>query len=127
MSKELFLKQNMKPDETHAGLILGKDGQLDHHLFLLPAKPEKNMNWNDAMQWARSVGGNLPTRNEQSLLFANCKEEFKPNWYWSNEQYAYGPDYAWMQYFNSGDQNDGRKWDEYSARAVRRIYIEELK
>ena len=127
MSKAQFLSENMKPDETHAGLILGKDGQPDHHLFLLPAKPEKNMNWNDAMQWARSVGGDLPTRNEQSLLFANCKEEFESNWYWSNEQLDNDPYYVWVQNFIHGNQYGYHKSYECRARVVRRIYIKESK
>ena len=123
MSKEQFLAENIKPGEIYAGLILGKDRRPDYHLVLLPAKPEKNMNWNDAMQWAKSVGGDLPTRNEQSLLFVNCKTQFKPKWYWSNEQNANYTNYAWVQDFDDGCKNDDHKIEDYRARAVRILYV----
>lgn len=123
MSKAQFLAENIKQSEIYAGLILGKKGQPDHHLVLLAEKPTK-LNWNDAKTWAASVGGELPTRREQSLLFANCKEEFEGYYYWSNEQIAYDPDYAWLQHFNYGGQSNNRKSYEFRARAVRRLIIQ---
>ena len=123
MSKELFLKQHLKDGEIYAGLILSDEDQKDYHLVLLPAKPEKPLNWSNALAWAKSAGGDLPTRNEQSLLFANCKAHFVANWYWSNTQLAADPDYAWVQHFTNGSQNHDHKSGEYRARAVRRIYI----
>jgi len=125
MSKELFLQQNSKTNEVYAGIILGKDGQPDYHLFLLPDSSGKGLNWDEAMAWAKTTGGDLPTCNEQSLLFANRKTQFKTRWYWSNEQYATNPDYAWAQDFYDSCQDDDRKSSEYLARAVRRIYIED--
>ena len=126
MSKQQFLAENLKYGEIYAGLILSKDGQPDYHLILLAAKTE-SLKWIAAQAWATSVGGDLPSRNEQSLLFANCKEEFEPRWYLSNEQHARGSGYAWMQDFDDGTQYFFRKLYECRARAVRRIYIEELK
>jgi hypothetical protein len=123
MSKELFLQQNLKTDEIYAGLILGKDGQPDYHLALLPAKSDKDLNWNDAMAWAKTTGGDLPTRREQSLLFANSKEHFESRWYWSNAQHADYSDYAWLQDFGTGVQDDGHESGEARARAVRRFSI----
>jgi hypothetical protein len=123
MSKAKFLAENLKDGEIYAGLILGEAGQPDYHLALLPAKPEKILNWSNALAWAASVGGDLPTRNEQSLLFANCKTHFEERWYWSNTQLAANPDYAWVQNFDDGYQGYGLKSDEYRARAVRRILI----
>ncbi|MFZ6755790.1 DUF1566 domain-containing protein [Undibacterium sp. Ji50W] len=124
MSKAQFLAENLKPGEIYAGLILGKDGQPDYHLALLPAKPDDKLNWEAAKAWAESVGGDLPTRREQSLLFANVKEHFEAAWYWSNEQYAGIPDYAWMQGFGTGLQFTLSKSCTYRARAVRRLIIE---
>ena len=123
MSKAQFLAENLKPNEIYAGLILGKNGELDYHLVLLPSKPNKNMAWSNAMDWAKSVDGDLPTRNEQSLLFANCKEHFDSAWYWSNTQSAHDDSYAWMQGFNGGLQGNVLKSDECRARAVRRLLI----
>jgi hypothetical protein len=123
MRQAQFLAENLKQGEIYAGLILGKDGQPDYHLVLLPANPSK-LNWNEAMTWAASVGGDLPSRREQSLLFANCKEKFEPHWYWSNRQNATSLGYAWVQYFLNGTQYNNLKSSEFRARAVRRIYIE---
>jgi hypothetical protein len=123
MSKAQFLAENLKDGEIYAGLILGEEGQPDYHLALLPAKPENRLNWSNALAWAASVGGDLPTRNEQSLLFANCKVHFVANWYWSNAQDAANPGYAWVQHFNDGGQDHEPKSHECRARAVRRILI----
>ena len=124
MSKAQFLADNLKDGEIYVGLILGKNGEPDHHLVLLPAKPEKKLNWSGAIAWAQSAGGDLPTRNEQALLFANSNEHFDRTWYWSNTQNAVITDYAWLQGFSNGFQDYGHKSHEYRARAVRRIYLE---
>lgn len=77
MNKEQFLKENMKTGEQYAGILLGKDGTPDQHIFLLPGEAE-SIKWQAAKDWAASAGGDLPTRREQSLLFANLKEAFQP-------------------------------------------------
>jgi hypothetical protein len=123
MSKAQWIKENLKDGEQYAGIILGKDGQPDHHLILLSAVPGSGLNWSKAKQWASTIGGELPTRNEQSLLFANLKHQFDAAWYWSGEQDAAGPGYAWVQDFGYGGQYDLRKSYEYRARAVRRLLI----
>ena len=122
MTKKLFLETHQKEGEIYAGIILG---ERDYHLFLLPAKTEP-LSWDSAVLWALHTGGSLPTRQEQSLLFANCKEEFEGYYYWSNEQYAHLPDYAWLQHYSYGNRDNGRKSNEYRARAVRRVYLAEL-
>ena len=107
----------------YAGLLLGKNGEPDIHLVLLPGKVEK-VTWDKAKEFAASAGGELPTRREQSLLFANLKDEFDPYWHWSCEQHASDPSYAWIQYFYDGTQYCYRKSDEGRARAVRRLIIQ---
>ena len=121
-AKAAFLKENLKEGERYAGLILGEDGESDYHLFLRPGEAE-NTKWSDAMEWAKSNGGELPSRREQALLFANLKKEFKSAWYWSGEQHASDSDYAWVQTFASGSQNGYHKSNEFRARAVRRLKI----
>lgn len=120
MSKHLFLAQNMQEDEIYAGIVLGEK---DYHLFLKTAKPSKNLTWQEAMDWADIVGGSLPTRQEQAILYGNLKHEFESGWQWSNEQHALNSDCAWMQDFDSGYQDYGRKSYDGRARAVRRVYI----
>ena len=122
MSKQQWIKENLKPGEEYAGLILGKDGKPDHHLILLPGEAE-TVTWPQAKEWAKKAGGELPTRREQALLFANLKEQFKTVWYWSCEQHASDSDCAWFQYFDDGGQHYDFTDYELRARAVRRLEI----
>ena len=112
----------LKDGEHYAGIILGKDGATSHHLILLPGEVE-DTKWQAALDWAVRAGGELPTRREQSLLFANLKEQFTPNWYWSSEQHSANALYAWLQYFSNGNQIINLKGGEFRARAVRRLVI----
>ena len=77
----------LQPGERYAGPVLDADGNVKHHLVLLPNRPECDLNWQAAMDWAASVGGELPNRQEQALLYANCKPHLKPEWHWSSETY----------------------------------------
>lgn len=104
--------------ETYAGLILKEDGTPSHHLVLLPGEHEGD--WAGAKAWATKAGGELPTRREQSLLFANAKAGFKARWYWSSEKHESGS-FAWIQGFGSGNQSTDRVGYDYCARAVRRL------
>lgn len=114
----------LRPGEHYAGLIVGHDGEPSHHLVLLPGEAE-SISWEDAKAWATGQGGELPTRREQSLLFANLKDQFEDAWYWSGHESASG--HAWYQDFYLGHQRNGRKLYELLACAVRRIYVENLK
>ncbi|MDC8756228.1 hypothetical protein [Janthinobacterium fluminis] len=107
----------------YAGIMRGDAGAPDYHLFLLPGELV-DAGWDKAVEWAESAGGTLPTRREQSLLFANLKEEFEPAWHWAGEQFAADPSYAWLQYFDLGLQGNGLKSYEGRARAVRRLIIQ---
>ncbi len=121
-AKAQFLAEHQRKGEHYAGIILGKDGEPDYHLFLIPGESE-SANWEDSKKWAASVGGELPTRREQSMLFANLKELFKSAWYWSREQHAAGSSSAWYQYFGDGDQYYIIKSYKLRAVAVRRLEI----
>ena len=123
MNKNTILK-HLGPGEQYAGVILGKDGQPDHHLVLMPGEVS-GVDWQGALTWAQNLGGDLPTRREQALLYANLPEEFQLDWYWSSTQYAPYPYAAWFQLFDYGYQYHTRKGAEGRARAVRRIVIEE--
>lgn len=107
--------------EHYAGFVL-KDGVPDHHVILLPGELE-SATWKEAGVWAKKQGGELPTRQEQALLFANAKQHFQPCCYWSGEQYEPVPSYAWYQSFTSGSQSDTRKGNYGRVRAVRRVKI----
>ncbi|WP_207000646.1 DUF1566 domain-containing protein [Trinickia mobilis] len=115
---------SLAPGERYAGLILGDDGMPSHHLVMLPGDMDGDT-WSSAQEWAADLGGELPTRREQSLLFANLKGEFQSAYYWSSETHESDSACAWFQYFGGGGQGSGHKGDYgCRARAVRRLVIE---
>ena len=113
----------LRTGERYAGLILGKEGEPGYHLILLPGEAE-GKTWEQAKEWAASAGGELPTRREQSLLFANLREEFQSAWYWSGEQSESISNNAWLQDFGDGLQGYDHKYGEFRARAVRRMKVQ---
>ena len=104
----------------YAGIIRGKVGAPDEHLVLLPGEAV-GVDWEAAGAFAAAGGGELPTRAEQALLFANLKDQFEEDWYWSCEQA--GPSLAWVQYFYDGLQLDDYRSYEGRACRVRRLEI----
>ncbi len=121
--KAQWLRDNLKPDEVYAGLILGQDGAPDHHLIVIPGEAE-TVTFAEAQKWAKKQGGDLPTRREQRVLFANAKEAFHTDWYWSGEPNASDARYAWYQCFDYGYQSGNYVGSHCRARAVRRLIIE---
>jgi hypothetical protein len=107
--------------ERYAGVVLDADGKTLHHLVLLPNKPTGRLTWQDAMDWATSIGGHLPTRQEQALLYANCKPHLEQVWHWSCETYEGDASFAWLCYFTRGYQFSSHKSYEGAAVAVRRV------
>lgn len=105
--------------ERYAGLVLAADGTPSHHLVLLPDEAGE-VCWEDAKTWANQRG-ELPTRQEQALLYANLKGEFQPTWYWSGEAHETDGSIAWCQHFDYGYQGTIHEHGELRARAVRRF------
>ncbi|AXT49097.1 DUF1566 domain-containing protein [Chromobacterium rhizoryzae] len=95
------------------------DGKPSHHVVLLDG--DVKMAWEDALAWSAEQGGDLPSREEQALLYANLKSEFECDWYWSNTQYSRSNAYA--QEFRLGSQHYNGKYSTLRARAVRRLPI----
>ena len=118
---------HLRPGEHYAGLIVGKDGEPSYHLVLLPGQAD-DITWENAKEWAAKQGGeyaaNMPTRREQSLLYANLKDQFEERWYWSCEAHESESGWAWSQGFYRGGQDHYHKDRELRARAVRRLIIE---
>ena len=112
----------LKSGERYVGIVLDADGEPSHHLILLPGDAA-DLKWEDAKNWAAEQGGELPSRNEQSLLFANLKGQFQGAYYWSNQQYETESSWAWCQGFSTGRQDSTHEYDELRARAVRRLVI----
>ena len=112
----------LHPGEHYAGLVLDEEGNPAHHLILLADEAE-SITWPNAQDWAAEHGGELPTRREQALLYANLPGQFAKTWYWSNEQHK-DPGYAWLQDFINGRQLSNYVSAELRARAVRRLVID---
>lgn len=112
---------HLQAGEHYAGLVLNADGSVRYHLVLMAARPEGDLDWEDATSWASEVGGELPTRQEQALLYANCKPHLKPVWHWSSETHASDSSYAWFCDFSYGSQGNYRESAEGAAVAVRRV------
>ena len=99
----------LKAGERYAGLLLSADGLPSRHLVLLPGEAE-DVGWVEACEWAAKVGGELPTRQEQALLYANLKSEFQPAWYWSSQQHESNGSCAWHQNFSYGGQDNNAEF-----------------
>jgi hypothetical protein len=119
---------HLNEGEKWVGVVISADGRKRHHVILLPGAAEP-ASWDTQMKWAASIGGDLPDRVEGALLFAmqasgHLKDEFRPEWYWTNEKHVSYADYAWFQLFGDGGQSYDRTYNEFRARAVRRLVIE---
>ena len=111
----------LQPGELYAGPVLSASGHLMHHLVVMAQRPTDDLAWQAAMEWAVRIGGSLPTRQELSLIFANCKPHLKPEWHWSSEVYEKDASHAWGCYFNYGSVGYDHERYEGSAVAVRRV------
>jgi hypothetical protein len=112
--------------ETYIGAIGNTAGDA-YHLVLLPGDNEPAPHVAQ-MDWAKSIGGDLPNKFESAMLFAHAKDQFQQTCYWNNETVVY-PDesedetYAWVQDFGDGIQSYLHKSHGFRARAVRRMVI----
>ena len=116
-----FAQPELKEGETYAGAIITPDGT-GHHIIVLPGDQD-DTDWQTQMDWAKSIGGDLPDRSEAALMFKHSKSAFKKTWYWTNEQHASDSKYAWCQGFGNGLQDDYYTDYRLRARAVRRVAI----
>ena len=112
--------------EIYIGAIGNQTGDV-YHLVLLPGDNDDAPQLKQ-IEWAKSIGGDLPNKLEAAMLFAHVKSEFKPEWYWTSETFVDlgDPDdtaWAWIQDFINGGQSFSRKFSVYRARAVRRLPI----
>lgn len=97
-------------------------GKKMEHIYLLPGDNDA-ASWQEQMDWAKSIGGDLPNRVEQAMLYAHMKDQFKEAAYWSNEKHASVSVFAWYQLFTDGCQGGFSTSSELRARAVRRSQI----
>ena len=118
---QVLEKPPLNEGEIHIAALTDANGEL-YHLILLPGDND------DAtpaaqIEWAQSIGGDLPSRVEQALLWERARDQFKQDWYWSNETYHNESGWAWYQNFDCGRQYYCYEASELRARAVRRLPI----
>ena len=101
------------------GEIYGEKGK--YALYLSPKETEKELGWDDAMNYCKSLGGELPTIGELQYLYDNCKEEFQNTYYWSSSQDS--ATYSWAMLFTSGIRAQPFKTYNARVRAVRRVSL----
>ncbi|MBR8221263.1 DUF1566 domain-containing protein [Burkholderia ambifaria] len=109
--------------EIYLGGFVDKNGDVTHTI-LLPGDNDR-ASWQEQMEWAKSIGGDLPTRAELVIAYEKLRDQFKPTAYWSNTQDD-DPEYAgwaWYQTFRYGSQRYDLQSNEFRARAVRRLSI----
>ena len=85
--------------------------------------PENPMTWDEAIEYAKSLGDGwrLPTRGELCDAYDNFIDGFKKNNYWSSSTYAQGTNLAWLVYFYDGGVGDDDKTNDGYVRCVREI------
>jgi hypothetical protein len=106
-------------DGTFAGAITLTDGT-HVAVILLPERAE-DINWPSAMDWAQSLGGQLPTRPMAAVIYANVKNRPQSGFFWTCETHKADASCAWFCYFGSGNQNSYHRSYRGTAVAVRTI------
>jgi len=106
--------------EIYLGGFVDANGDVTHTI-LLPGDSQP-ATWKQQLKWAKSLGGDLPTRVELAVAHAKHRDRFERRAYWSNE--SEGAGWAWSQGFSYGGQNYYHQRDEFRARAVRRLVIQ---
>jgi hypothetical protein len=102
---------------TFAGITTKPDGT--HHAVVLLPDQGTELTWNKAMNWAKKLKAELPSRPVAALLFANVKAKLQRGWHWTSEEDD--ASCAWVCDFIYGFQGYDHKSYEGSAVAVRLI------
>lgn len=109
--------------EIYLGGFVDEKGDVSHTILL--SGDNDDASWQAQMDWAKSVGGDLPTRAELVIAYEQHRDQFQKAAYWSNTPDS-DPGYsgwAWYQYFLYGYQDYYHRYHEFRARAVRRLSI----
>ena len=96
-------------------------GNINGVTWVLGPESNKQLSWDDAIEWCKSVGGELPPREILFLCYLNEEliKEFESSYYWSSTEG--GAVYAWYQSFDGGGQGYYGKYGSNYVRAVRRF------
>lgn len=114
-------------DFVHGGIYVGDHS--GHHIIFSPIEYDLpfRVDWNQANEYCKSIGMELPSKEELVLLYELYKQrtDYFPkrdyHWYWSSTESS--STHAWGQGFGNGDQDAGNKASNGYVRAVRRVEI----
>ena len=98
--------------------------QLNGFEYRLGPESSDELNWHDAIDWCKSVGGELPSREVLLICYVNeaIRNHFAASYYWSSTEASATA--AWYQGFGNGYQYTyANKSGSSYVRAVRRIAI----
>ena len=97
--------------------------EINGYRWLLGPEADEELSWKDAIEWCKSVGGELPPRDIllQCYMNEDIKPVFQEYWYWSSTEFH--ATFAWAQAFYNGNQGNYYKTSNYAVRAVRKVLI----
>lgn len=108
--------------ERYIGALGDQLGNLQH-VILLPGDNDV-ADWETQLAWAKSIGGDLPSKTELAMLWGSSRDQFQREWYWSSQEHELDSGFAWSQFFLSGGQVNCHMSAELRARAVRRVPVQ---
>ena len=114
-----YLNEKNNNSFKKVGELYGKRGK--YALYLSPKETEKELDWDDAMDYCKSLGGELPTLDELEYLYDNYKKEFHPTNYWSSSQDS--ATHSWRMHFYNGTKYHYDQTHLSRVRAVKKVYI----
>jgi hypothetical protein len=98
--------------------------QLNEFEYRLGPELPNELTWDEAIDWCKSIGGELPSR--EVLLMCQVNETIRPNfkntYYWSSTELLSRPT-VWCQSFSDGFQSNFSKNVTYYVRAVQRVAV----
>ena len=98
--------------------------EINGYRWLLGPEADEELSWKDAIEWCKSVGGELPPRDIllQCYMNEDIKPVFQEYWHWSSTEFSATG--AWGQSFTSGYQHNANFKANYGyVRAVRKVLI----
>jgi hypothetical protein len=95
------------------------NGDVEHTVIV--AVNNERGSWQQQMNWAKTLGGDLTNRVEQALIRAKRPDLVEEAAYWSNTTVEWDSAYAWCQDFSYGFQGGSHKSAALRAVAVRRF------
>lgn len=87
--------------------------------------PTKPMTWDEAIEYAKSLGDGWTLSAKEELLDAYFTEVkgFQSDHYWSSSEFAQVTNHAWIVSFSYGKMYYNTKMEEYYVRCVRNDHL----